>query len=278
VEAGGGASSWTRQCLVLPHSETAAAARSLTGRNKTPEFAEGSSSALSPPRAEPVLYSTSRNVGDESVHAASNGLPPTDLSRLLIIGAEAGHTSQEMALLLQRNLTALESATMTLAAILKQGIPQPGPSLTGSPVPGDPAKLPAKSGAHPVPLPEGALLPATQSYAPREVWFRLNLMDGAPSIICAHSREALSNYFITCVSSCLRESCTGEHPSQMRSVYSSAHLIRIVSWIRERCVAVTASSNSCVTCGTVVLQFALEHPHHLRSRIFALLPFRSVGD
>jgi hypothetical protein len=112
-----------------------------------------------------------------------------------------------MALLLQENLAALESAAMTLAAVLKQGFPHPGPSLTGPsltgpPAPGDPAKRPAKSGAHPAPLSEGALLPAIQSYEPREVWFRLHLIDGAPSIICAHSREALSIYFITCVSSC----------------------------------------------------------------------------
>jgi hypothetical protein len=134
-----------------------------------------------------------------------------------------------MALLLQRNLAALETAAMTLALILKQGIPhQLGPSFTVSPVLGDPAKLPAKSGARPAPLPEGALRPATHSYESREVWFRLNLIDGAPSISCAHSRgEALSIYFITCSLFVLRESCAGEHPSQMRSVYSSAHLIRI---------------------------------------------------
>jgi hypothetical protein len=81
-----------------------------------------------------------------------------------------------MALLLQRNLAALETATMTLALILKQGIPhQPGTSLTGSPLPGDQAELHTKSGAHMAPLPEGALLPATQSYEPREVWFRFSL-------------------------------------------------------------------------------------------------------
>jgi hypothetical protein len=163
VDFGGGARNWIRRCLELSISGSATAARSLPGSNTTPEFSGEQVSSLT--RCGLSQFCTpllAMRVMTQSTPPQTASLLPT-LWRSLITGAEAGPTSQKMALLLQRNLAALESATMTLAAILKQGIPQPGPSLTGSPVPGvPPAKLPAKSGAHTAPLPEeAALLPAT---------------------------------------------------------------------------------------------------------------------
>jgi hypothetical protein len=132
VKFGGGARSWIRRYLELSISGLAAA-RSLPGRNTTLELQREAAHLSHPPRAEPSLYNARSNVGDYAVYTASNGLPPTFHGRLL-------HTTEQKLgpHVPGDGAAALETAAVTLALILKQGIPQlPGPSLTGPPVPSD---------------------------------------------------------------------------------------------------------------------------------------------